>query len=151
MKQRSKSVDLPRDVDLSSVEGISLLNERLRSLSGPAVGAVGSRQASGATSLVFSAPWVLSTDSMVAPLLEVASPVRVSEIVAMLKQPPTGGQIRAVVMAGDAELGSIIIPAGSRYVRQQASISVPARSVLSLELTSVGLTFPGADLTVILR
>lgn len=131
----------------------AILNERLRSLADGidrAAGAQSDRGAAVAAGLILTVPATLSIRSQAAPLAqtEAAQPVR--KIEALLKQAPTGGDLKLAVNAPGL-LTTLTIPAGSTAAAVNGSWTIPANTVVSIDITAVGLTFPGADLTVTMR
>jgi hypothetical protein len=151
-RKNQQAIELPRDLDITSERGKELLNERLRKLAASASGATASRVSTAAVEqLALHVPFVLAIEAAAAPLAELPADMRFREVSARVKQAPAGGSLKAEVKAGGATVASITIPAGALSAIQPVSGTLPGKTEIRLDITSVGLTFPGADLTVIVR
>lgn len=107
---------------------------------------------SGANLLLF-APGTLAIDSNVAPLVSLPRARTIEEIVALVKTPPAGGSLTLRLEAGARQVATVTIGDSQSSGRLNGAglQPFPANQVCTLAITSVGLTFPGADLSVIVR
>lgn len=107
----------------------------------------------GASQVVLSVPGTLSIRSNAAPLVQLSTARNVASIRALLKQAPVGGTtgLSLVLKAGAAELAQLSIPADQAVANLTTTgKAIPAGASVVLDITAVGTTFPGADLSVIL-
>jgi hypothetical protein len=132
------------------------LNDRLRRIAD----ALGLQQAgSGTTSsvtnvnqLVFFVPGTLGILSDAAPAITVPENRKFSELVALLKQPPQGAPVAIQFYVNGQKWGASISLSGTSAKQALSNVaSIPADQVIRMDITQVGSTFPGSDLTVILR
>jgi hypothetical protein len=73
-------------------------------------------------------------------------------LVVMLGRAPVGGPLTVAVTAGGSAVGGVTLPEGATTGTVGAGLSkIPANSIVVVAITEVGLTFPGADLTVMVR
>jgi hypothetical protein len=96
----------------------------------------------------------LAVDSAAAPDLVVESARSVRDVFAVVKQAPVGGPIGLSLKQNGAVYCSLTIPIGATLSNSVDGLALPpleAGARLSLEVTTVGITNPGADLTVIVR
>lgn len=104
----------------------------------------------GGSLVVLSVPGTLSIRSSAAPLLQLPSARNVSLVRALLKQPPTGAAVALSLKVGTGEVAALSIAAN----QVSASVntlgkSIAANTSITLDITSVGTSFPGSDLTVL--
>ena len=135
---------------------IRALNDRFRRVpasSGPGAASVSVLAGgSGPAMLVFTVPGTLAIQSNAAPLVSLAADTQPGSLVALLKQAPVGGPVLLkLATATGLAIGAVTIPAGETTATDGSLAKIPANQVLVLAITSVGLTFPGADLTVMVR
>ena len=149
-RRRQAHNDIPYDVEGGQFRAV--LNERLRTLAEGIDRAAGAQDstASVAAGLILTVPATLSIRSQAAPLVKTESAQPVRKIEALLKQAPTGGDVVLAINAPGL-LTTITIPVGSTAVAVSGSWTIPANTIVSIDITAVGLTFPGADLTVTMR
>jgi len=138
------------------------LNDRLRRIgrfigtvssgSGPGPGpGGGGGSASFGTQLVFTVPGTLAIESGAAPLLMLPSSVQFSQAVLLLNQAPQGGAVTVQLYVNGAAWGTALsISATSQTVSLSAG-AIAANQSIRLDITNVGLAFPGMDLTLLLR
>ncbi|HEY6345663.1 MAG TPA: hypothetical protein VIY49_29540 [Bryobacteraceae bacterium] len=73
-----------------------------------------------------------------------------TQAVAMVTTAPTGAAIILTVTSGAYALFTVTIPAGSTQGSATAAAGVLASTPIEVNITQVGSTFPGANLTVVL-
>ena len=101
---------------------------------------------------LFTVPGTIGIKSNAAPLIQAPEDITFSTVVGLVKQPPTGAAINVNVQDAGTVLGTLIIPAGSTSATLTlTSGSVNAGDLLTIDITAVGTTFPGSDLTVQLQ
>jgi hypothetical protein len=135
------------------------LNDSLRQIArqldgiGTATAQAVNRGSSAGTQLILTAPGTLAIMSSVTPLVSVANMAAPMEVLAYLKQPAQGGSVTLQVNADGAKYFALTIPQGQTKADQSGGnfAQIAAGAVISVDITGVGGTFPGADLTVILR
>lgn len=102
---------------------------------------------SGGT-LILTVPGVLAIESQAAPLVLLASAQSWTSCVLIVKQAPVGAALTIAVNAGAKQLGTATVAAAKTSSTAKVSWNLPANTVLSIDVTAVGLTFPGSDLTI---
>ena len=102
---------------------------------------------SGGT-LILTVPGLLAIESQAAPLVLLSSAQSWTSVVLIVKQAPLGAALTIAVNAGSKQLGTATIAAGATSSSATVSWSLPASTVLSVDVTGVGLTYPGSDLTI---
>lgn len=95
-------------------------------------------------------PGTLAISSQAAPLVKTEAAQSVRKIEALLKQAPVGGNL-VIAINAPTLITTLTVTAGSTSGSVTGSWTLPASTVVSIDITGVGLTFPGADLTVIFR
>jgi hypothetical protein len=73
-----------------------------------------------------------------------------TQVVAMVTTAPTGAAIILTVTSGASTLFTVTISAGSTQGSATAAAGVSASTPIEVNITQVGSTFPGANLTVVL-
>lgn len=108
--------------------------------------------ATGGT-LILTAPGTLAIQSQVAPLVTLPAATAFQSVVALLKQAPSGGNLVLSISAAGKALGAVTVGDGKTTATVDASgwATVAKDAIVAVDVTSVGLTFPGADLTLELR
>jgi hypothetical protein len=102
--------------------------------------------------VVFFVPGTLGILSDAAPALTLPQDRRFSKVVALLKQAPQGAPVTAQLYVNGQKWGPQISLNGASATQSLSNAGpIAADQVIRLDITSVGTTFPGADLTVILR
>jgi len=103
--------------------------------------------------LILSVPGTLSIRSDAAPLVSLPEAKTPTAVVALLKQPPSGADLTCEVSVGGSVWASITIPNGETEARlgSKGLRQIGADQLVVLDITAVGTTFPGADLTVMIR
>lgn len=113
--------------------------------------------ASGSTAshgtLILTVPGVLAIQSQAAALVQLSSDTVFTSAVALLKQAPVGAALTLNVSAGGNVLGSATVGDGKTTASVDASgwKAAAKNTTITVDLTAVGLTFPGADLTLELQ
>ena len=95
----------------------------------------------------------LAIQTSAAPAVIVDADRCVRDLYAIVNTPPTGAAIAAVNRNG-ASYATVQIPDGAAISNIQGGFGLPALragDVLSLNITGVGATVPGSDLTLIMR
>ena len=103
--------------------------------------------------MTLSVPGTLGIGSSLAPLAEMDETRSASQVVALVKQAPVGGSVQVEIAAGGARWGLVSIAAGATRGTLSGD-GLPALRVdalVSVNVLAVPATFPGADLTVLVR
>jgi len=137
---------------------IRALNDRFRrvsgaaSASGAASTSVATAGATGLAAVVLTVPGTLGIQSSAAPLVSLAADTQPVSLVALVKQAPVGGPVLVkLATATGLAIGAVTIPDGAATATGGSLAKIPANVAVVLSITGVGLTFPGADLTVMVR
>lgn len=104
--------------------------------------------ASGAGTLILSVPGTLAIESNAAQLVQFSSAVSWKTATLLVKQAPAGAALTVQVSAGTAVLGTVVIADGAFSGTAAVSWTLPANTLLIVDVVGVGLVFPGADLTL---
>ena len=109
--------------------------------------------ATQAQALILSVPGTLSIRSDAAPLVSLPEAKTPTGVVALVKQAPAGADLTCELAVAGSEWASVTIPDGETEARLGGSglRQIGADQLIVLDITSVGTTFPGADLTVMIR
>jgi hypothetical protein len=102
----------------------------------------------------FQVAGYLAVQSGAAPDISIESNHVVRDIFAVIKTPATDSPIGLNINLNGSLLSSVSIPANATVSNSMPGLLLPvltAGSLLSLDITSVGQTVPGADLTVVIR
>lgn len=139
-------------------ELLPALNDRMRQIEGllgtTAKAAATSSSATGQSStgqVVLSVPGTLGMQSNAAPLVTFAASVTPSGLVALLKQTAIGASVQAQLMVAGVSYATLTIPAGQTQISIPGAGAIAAGALVTLNIISVGTTFPGAGLSVILQ
>jgi hypothetical protein len=97
----------------------------------------------------------LGVESNAAQPLYLNRPVTVGDVKAYVQAAPTGAAITFTIYVGGSAWLTLTIPAGQTVVvatpSQIGGLSqIPANTAVSIGITAVGTTFPGANLSVFL-
>jgi hypothetical protein len=113
-------------------------------------GTLGSKTTSSASgTLILTVPGTLAIQSSATPVLVFSQAMSWKSITILATQGPVGAPLTIAANAGAGQLGSVSIPDGGlRPVTLAISWVLPAGSLLTFDVTSVGLTFPGSGLTI---
>ena len=133
---------------------VATINDRLRRLQAATSAVTLPGRATSAAApaeLVLAVPGVLGVTSSAAPLVSLAAVAQPRKILALVKTAPAGAALTVQVLAGGSQVGLVTIAAGSTSASMTGGTVIPPDTVITLAITSVGTTFPGADLTVMLR
>jgi hypothetical protein len=134
---------------------VPAINDRFRrvaALSGGGGAGGPSGGGTGVGELVLAVPGTLAISSSAAPLVSLPAAVTPKSIPVLLKQAPRGGAVQVNVLAGSGTVGSVTISDGQKSAELKGNLTmIPADTAVVVEIASVGLTFPGADLTVMVR
>ena len=111
--------------------------------------------AQGRPGVVLTVQGNLAIASDVAPRISLASDARATGVVAEVKQAPTGAPVTIELYVGATRWLALTIPAGAtRAEATPAQIAdaaqIPAGANIRLDITSVGTTSPGVDLSVMI-
>jgi hypothetical protein len=101
--------------------------------------------------VVLSIPGTLAIESNAAALVAFKEGRRVSEVELLLKQAPVGSTLEVRVLVDGATMATVTLTAGQTGVKSAASFAIAAGTPVRIDILNVGTTFPGADLSVILR
>jgi hypothetical protein len=134
----------------------SKLNDRMRRIQQAIAGfstRSGANSASGVEQIVLFVPGTLAISSNLAPALTLGVTQSFSTIVALVKTAPSGtGSLTLQIYVNGVVWGpSVSLTSTSVTATISPALSIPASQIIRLDITAVGGTNPGADLTVILR
>jgi hypothetical protein len=135
------------------------LNDRLRRIASiiTTTGANGAAGSSGAGQITLSVAGILAIESDVAPPFSLGQSTSFSQAVLLLKQPPIGSPVSVQLFVNGKPWGAAITTSStSASIDVSGAGPIPANQLLRLDITAVGalltgVSFPGSDLTVILR
>ena len=113
----------------------------------------GAQGLSKVVGMVFQVQSTLGVESNAAQPLYLNRPVTVGDVKAYLQTAPTGSAITFTMYAGGAAWLSLTIPAGQTAVVASpsqigASSQISANTAVSIGITAVGTTYPGAKPSV---
>jgi hypothetical protein len=105
------------------------------------------------TFLILSVPGTLAIDANVAPVFTLPKARSVSEILAFVKVAPAGGALTLKLEVGTRQYATVQVVDGQTSGRLNGAAlgEMPANQLVMLNITSVGLNFPGSDLTLMVR
>lgn len=139
--------DLPPDAADDKNELIRLVNERMRRLA--SLASTGGTSGSSANVLLLTVPGTLSTRSNAAPLVQLPAMRAIAGLTALVKQAPAGGSLDLQLYAAGSAVASISVADGQTSA--EASVNAVIVGLVTLDITGVGSTFPGSDLTLVVR
>jgi hypothetical protein len=153
VKTASTALEIP--ATLATVPDLlPVLNDRMRRIQSAFDQGTTAAVASGGSpgELVLSIPGTLGIRSNAAPLVSFPAQVTPTDIVALLKTPPSGAPVTVQLNVGGQPYAVLSIASGQVQAGpQSASTPIPPNTLVTLDVTSVGTAFPGADLSVMLR
>lgn len=132
------------------------LNDRMRRISQlvSAGSFTSDNSDTSATELILSVPGTLSVESNAAPAVTLGTPTSFTTAVVLVKTAPQGNPLALQLYVNGSGWGQALsLPANSTSLKVGLSgvSAIAADQLIRLDITGVGLTFPGSDLTVILR
>jgi hypothetical protein len=161
MPSNYASTDLSLPPGIKTVADLMpALNDRMRQIEqmtgSTATVATSSSKGSPASStgpgqVVLSVPGTLGIQSNAAPLLLFQSPVTPSGLVALLKEAAIGAAVIGQLMVKGVAYAALTLPAGQTQVSIPGAGAIPANALVTLNVTSVGTTFPGSGLSIIIQ
>jgi hypothetical protein len=99
--------------------------------------------------LTVSVPGTLAIGTNLGPAAFYTAATTVKSVNAMVKTAPTGANLVMTVQQGSTVLFTCTIPSGSTTCTASSSPqTVPANTQIVVNITAVGTTFPGSDLTI---
>lgn len=104
------------------------------------------------TAVDLSVSGTLAIGSDFAPRISMQRPVKASYVQSYVKQAPIGADITAKIYVDGVEWTSITIPAGDTSASNGDVSALPeigAGQLIRLDITAVGSTYPGSDLSVL--
>jgi hypothetical protein len=143
-----------------SGQALQALNDRFRTIAAgmtPAAAAAKSPVSTSSSSggqVALSVPGTLGVQTNAAALIALETAATPVGLLAMLKQPPQGNPVVVNVLVAGSTYTSVTLPAGSSAVvviTGSLGGAITANAVITLNITQVGTTFPGSDLSVLLR
>lgn len=162
MPSNNASTDLSLPAGISTIAALlPPLNDRMRQIeqlvgsTSKTVATTGSSStsSSNAGQVILSVPGTLGMLSTAAPLILFQNAVTPSNIVAVLTLAAIGAPVIVQIMVAGVSYAQLTIPAGQQLI--PVSIPAPggiaAGALVTLNIISVGTTFPGAGLSVILQ
>lgn len=104
-------------------------------------------------SLVFQVQGTLGIESNAAQPLYVNRPFTAGDVKAYVQTAPTGSGVTFTIYVGGTAWLALTIPVGQSIVvatvaQVGALTAIPANTAVSIGITAVGTTFPGANLSV---
>jgi hypothetical protein len=102
----------------------------------------------GTGTLILSVPGTLAIESNAAQLVQFSSGVTWKTATALVKKAPAGAAITVQVSAGSAVLGTVTVADGAFSGAASVSWTLPANTLLIVDVVGVGLTYGGSDLTL---
>lgn len=132
------------------------VNERFRRISSLVGKTAPTKTSSGTISgaeLILTKPGLLAIKSNAFPLVSLPGDATPVEVLAYLSRPPVGGKVVINLKTAGGLYFTVTIAANATTVdyTNQAFALIPANSIISGDIVSVPQTFPGADLSVIIR
>lgn len=102
--------------------------------------------------LELTVPGTLGIGSNQAALVELAAAATPASMVALVKQAPSGADLTAQVNVGGTSWQQIVVKNGQTTATIGSGLgAIAANALVTIDLVGVGTTFPGADLTVLIR
>ncbi len=101
--------------------------------------------------VVFSVPGILAIESDAAPLVAFKENRNVTEVALLAKQAPAGAQLALAIVVSGVSVATVALPDGQSAITSTVAFAIGAAAPVRIDVTGVGTTFPGADLSVILR
>jgi hypothetical protein len=159
MPSNNASTDLSLPAVTTVAALLPALNDRMRQIEGllgTTAKSASTSSGPGATTtdawqVVLSVPGTLGMGSNLAPLLTFASAVTPSGLVGLLKETAIGAAVSAQIMVAGVSYATLTIAAGQTQVTIPGAGTIAANALVTLNLVSVGTTFPGSGLSVILQ
>jgi len=156
------------DLDMGGYRVVNLANPRLSAdavplayLEGRLVGVKAAPPAAQAAiaptvtqTALLAVPGVLAIQSDAAPVVTLATESVVKSVEALLKRAPTGADLTCKVLVDGADWATVTVKDGETTgtVANPAGLApIGAGKAVRLDLTEVGTTFPGADLSLLIR
>ena len=103
------------------------------------------------TQVVLSVPGTLAIESNAAQLISFKEARKVVEVELLVKRAPVGGSLDVRILVDGAPMSTVTLLAGQTAVKSATGFAIAAGKPVRIDILSVGLTFGGADLSVILR
>ncbi|MEZ5365165.1 MAG: phage tail protein [Bryobacterales bacterium] len=104
--------------------------------------------------LTFQIEGVFGVLDNATPVLSVQENLSIRDVYAVVKSAPLGADIDLAIRQDGELVATINIPAGATQSSPLSGVNLPylaESATLTLDITAVGTTFPGADLTVTIR
>jgi hypothetical protein len=112
----------------------------------------GSGSTTGASQVQLSVPGTLAVMSYAAPLVELPFTITPTSIVALIKQAPVGAAITYRVKVAGVSYFSASVGTGLLLLSSGGTFQpIAANSLITVDIVSVGTTFPGSDLSVLIQ
>ena len=105
----------------------------------------------GGSVIIFSIPGVFGIQSDAAPLAISPTNITWSSVIAVVKQAPVGASISMTLKFAGAAVANFSITDGNTQVTDNITATSNAGDIITIDVTSVGTTFPGSDLTIQLQ
>lgn len=99
--------------------------------------------------VLLAGPAVVS-DNALPPGLYVPRPTTFTNLIGRLGTAPTGGPLTVLVTLGGTAIYTLTFSAGSTTAASALTAVVPAGSYLQFNVTAIGATTPGSDLSLAL-
>jgi len=159
------NVEIPSDITPGSADHVRAVNRSLRRLA-EAIAAVRPgtsttnttivQQTGGgaaAVQAVLTVPGNLGVQADAAPRLSLSADQQARQLVAEVKRAPVGASLKLALLLDSDSWATMEIPDGQTRVEASA-LALPkivANRNIRLDITQAGTTFPGSDLTVMIR
>jgi hypothetical protein len=115
-----------------------------------AVPAAGGGASSSVSVLILTVPGTLAIEASATALVIFSTAQSWTKVNLLVEQAPTDGAITISAKAGTKILGTATIAAGAVAGSATISWTLPANTVLSVDVTTVGLDNPGSGLSILL-
>jgi hypothetical protein len=96
-------------------------------------------------------PGTLAIGSDLGPIAAMPQTSTPSNITVQLKRAPTGAALVVVVYVNGVVYATITVPAGATSASVATSTQIVAGQLIRVDITAVGTTYPGSDMTVFIN
>lgn len=134
-----------------------VLNEKLRTIESElqlqttATSSGGATTSTGGT-IVLSVPGTVAIMSNAAPLVSLPSSITPTEILLLVKQGSIGASLTVRVAVNGTSYATVTAAAGKISASLKSSFgAIAANQLITLDIINVGTTFPGSNVSVLIR
>jgi hypothetical protein len=104
-----------------------------------------------APAAVIVIPGTLAIGSDLGPIAAMPTTSTPANITVQLKQAPAGAALVVVVYVNGVVYATITVPAGATSASVATSTQIMAGQLIRVDVTAVGTTYPGSDMTVFIN